>query len=77
VTDNDGAGDTQSVERLRNHVGLSLRRGIAKRSARAPAVTRSVEQQHTMLARQEIAERLPHRLQISAGAVDQHNRRLG
>jgi hypothetical protein len=36
-----------------------------------------INQDHPMIPRQQIAERLPHRLEIGTGAMDHHDRWTG
>ena len=38
---------------------------------------RTIDQNHPMLPGQQVAERLPHRLEIGARAVDHHHGRTG
>ena len=50
-----------------------LRRRIGERVARTPAVARPVEHEDAMVVGEQIAQRLPHRLQVGTGAVDQND----
>ena len=67
----------QLFQRRIDHPALDGRRRIILPRARAPAVAGTIYQNHPMLAGKPVAERLPHGLQVRAGAMDQHNGRTG
>jgi hypothetical protein len=66
---------TPSVERLRDQRGLPRRKGIlVAAEPRAPAMPRTIDQDHAMIAREPLAQSQPHVLEIAARAVQQHDR---
>jgi len=68
--------NSEFVQRLGDHPGLDVGRRILLALANAPAMAWPVDQNHPVVVRQKIAERLPHRLQVGACAVDHHNGRV-
>jgi hypothetical protein len=71
----DHRADAQLQQRLVDHCRLNRGGRIADTRPRAPAMPGTVDQDHPMISREHLAERLPHHLQIRAGAMDHHDRR--
>jgi len=75
MPDDDRARDAERVERLRDQRGLPQRRGIlVAAEPRAPAMPRTIDQDHAMIAREPLAQSQPHVVEIAARAVQQHDR---
>ena len=75
--DEDRTIDPELAERLVDHPRLDVRRRILPSRARAPAMAGTVDQDDAMLLGQEVAERMPHRFEVGARAVQHHDRQAG
>jgi hypothetical protein len=64
-------------KRLIDHPPLSGRRRIRDACARAPAMAGTVDQDHAMIFREPVPERLPHHLEIRTSAMQHHDRQTG